>query len=281
MRLAPRFSFLNSKSVTCKTRRPAFFSALAKKHFVQHRLARAAQNKCAVDPKNVMPEVSYIEALELCSEFPMDSARLRFAPARIVQLAAPGGDDSVALPLPLGHSAAEERRDPSHREQIVQLFREIRTPLYSYLVCIGLKPHEADDIVQEAFLRLHRQLASGANIDEPRAWVFRVARNVSLNVHRVERRLISESGLDPKEDLKLQQRLDPEQNPEEVYLKREAMRRLGARITQLTEAQRQCLYLRAQGLRYREIAVVLGISVSSAAELLQRAVVKLNGEIHA
>ena len=59
------------------------------------------------------------------------------------------------------------------------------------------------------------------------------------------------------------------------------MRRLDAGIAQLTEPQRQCLYLRAQGLRYREIAVVLGISVSSAAELLQRAVVKLNGELHA
>lgn len=211
----------------------------------------------------------------------MDSASLRFAPARIVQFAAIGGDDGATLPLPLGRSAAEERRDPSHREQIVQLFREIRTPLYSYLVCIGLKPHEADDIVQEAFLRLHRQLAAGVHIDEPRAWVFRVARNVSLNVHRVERRLISESDLDATSDLKLQQRSDPEQNPEDLYLKREAMRRLDAGIAQLTEPQRQCLYLRAQGLRYREIAVVLGISVSSAAELLQRAVVKLNGELHA
>lgn len=211
----------------------------------------------------------------------MDSARLSFARAGIAHLAAIGGDDGATLPLPLGHSAADERRDPSYREQIVQLFREIRTPLYSYLVCIGLKPHEADDIVQEAFLRLHRQLAAGGHIDEPRAWVFRVARNVSLNVHRVERRLISESDLDASSDLKLRQRQDPEQSPEDFYLKREAMRRLDAGIAQLTEAQRQCLYLRAQGLRYREIAVVLGISVSSAAELLQRAIVKLNGEVHA
>ena len=114
----------------------------------------------------------------------MDSARLRFARAGIAHLAAIGGDDGATLLLPLGHSAADERRDPSHREQIVQLFREIRTPLYSYLVCIGLKPHEADDIVQEAFLRLHRQLAAGGHIDEPRAWVFRVARNVSLKIGR-------------------------------------------------------------------------------------------------
>jgi RNA polymerase sigma-70 factor, ECF subfamily len=196
------------------------------------------------------------------------------------RLASSGGGESFPLPVGMSGSTAEERRDPTHREQVIQLFREIRTPLYSYLVCIGLKPHEADDIVQEAFLRLHHQLQSGAKIVEPRAWVFRVARNVSLNVQRVQRRLVSETDLDPKDDLKLQQRFDAEQNPEEVYLRKEAMRRLDAGIAQLTEHQRQCVSLRAQGLRYREIAVVLGLSVSTVAELLQRAIVRLAGEIH-
>lgn len=210
----------------------------------------------------------------------MASPKFSSVPTGNMWLAAASGDESLALPLHLSSSATEDRHDTSYRERVIRLFREIKTPLYSYLVCIGVKPHEADDIVQEAFLRLYRQLSSGLRIDEPRAWIFRVARNVSLNVQRVERRLVSESDLDPKDDLRLQQRCDAGQNPEELYLKRETMRRLGAGIAQLTESQRHCMYLRAQGLRYREIAVVLGISVSSTAELLQRAIVKLNGEIH-
>lgn len=191
-----------------------------------------------------------------------------------------GGDQSVALPVLLGSNAIEERRILTHRERVVQLFREIRVPLYSYLVCIGVKPHEADDIVQEAFLRLHHQLESGANIEEPRAWVFRVARNVSLNAQRDQRRLVSESDLDPNESSKLELQCDLGPNPEELYRRKEVMQRLDAGIAQLTEPQRQCVHLRAQGLRYREIAVVLGVSVSSAAELLQRAIVRLAGEIH-
>jgi RNA polymerase sigma-70 factor (ECF subfamily) len=197
-----------------------------------------------------------------------------------VWLAVGGGNQSFALPVLLGRNAIEERRILNHRERVIQLFREIRLPLYGYLVCIGLKPHEADDIVQEAFLRLHRQLESGVNIEEPRAWVFRVAHNVSLNAQRVQRRLVPESDLDPKEGSKLEQRCDPEPNPEELYLRKEVMQRLDAGIAHLTEQQRQCVYLRAQGLRYREIAVVLGVSVSSAAEMLQRAIVRLAGEIH-
>lgn len=194
--------------------------------------------------------------------------------------AASGGDHSFALPGRLGTVAVGERRILSHREQIIELFREIHTPLYSYLVCIGLKPHEADDIVQEAFLRLHCQLECGAKIEEPRAWVFRVARNVSLNMQRVQRRMVSETNLDKNEEFSLRQRCDPGKNPEELYLSKEAMQRLDAGVAQLTESQRQCVYLRAQGLRYREIAAVLGVNVSSAAELLQRAIVRLAGEIH-
>jgi RNA polymerase sigma-70 factor (ECF subfamily) len=78
----------------------------------------------------------------------------------------------------------------------------------------------------------------------------------------------------------LEKRFDPEMNPETLYLKKEVMTRLDAGIARLTEQQRHCVYLRSQGLRYREIASVLGVSVSSAAELLQRAVVRLAGEIH-
>jgi RNA polymerase sigma-70 factor (ECF subfamily) len=198
----------------------------------------------------------------------------------VLQFAGSGNFHEVLLTTGLGLGAMEERRDFGNREILIQLFREIRMPLYGYLVCIGLKPHEADDIVQEAFLRLHQQLESGVKIEEPRAWVFRVARNASLNLQRVQRRLVFESDLDPKEESKLEQRFDPEMNPETLYLKKEVMIRLDAGIARLTEQQRHCVYLRSQGLRYREIAAVLGVSVSSAAELLQRAIIRLAGEIH-
>lgn len=198
-----------------------------------------------------------------------------------LRLAATEANTGVELRAPLERENIEKRGSPNHRENLIQLFREVRTPLYSYLVCIGLKPYEADDIVQEAFLRLHRQLESGTTIDEPRAWLFRVARNASLNAQRTRRRWVFETELSPAEDSVLQQRSSPEGTPEEVYLKKEEMKQLDARIGELTEQQRQCVYLRAQGLRYREIASVLGVTVSSAAELLQRAIVRLAGGTHA
>jgi RNA polymerase sigma-70 factor, ECF subfamily len=197
---------------------------------------------------------------------------------QILRLAATAMSAGVELETTVERNQIDRRAGPNHREYLIQLFREVRTPLYSYLISIGLKAHEADDIVLEAFLRLHRQLQSGTTIEEPRAWLFRVARNASLNAQRSQRRWIFETELSPKEDSLLQQRSTPDGTPEEVYLRKEAMKELHVRMGELTEPQRQCVYLRAQGLRYREIASILGVTVSSAAELLQRAIVRLAGE---
>lgn len=196
------------------------------------------------------------------------------------QFAADSGESGIVLTSTLGLSSAGERPRLSERDRVVELFREVRIPLFSYLVYLGLDPSEADDMVQESFLRLHRQLQSGTKIEEPRAWVFRVARNLALNFHRDHRRLIPEAELTSGREAQVQWLNDPEQSPESLYMRKETLMRLDAGLARLTEQQRQCVHLRVQGLRYREIATVLGISISSAAELLQRAIVRLASEIH-
>ncbi len=62
----------------------------------------------------------------------------------------------------------EERDDLSGRRQIAQLFAETRTSLYRYLVSIGIRPSQADDVIQEAFVRFYQQLEAGTKIKNPR-----------------------------------------------------------------------------------------------------------------
>lgn len=61
--------------------------------------------------------------------------------------------DSVPLVLPLSRLATEC--------EAATLYRELRKPLLRYLVCLGISADEAQDVVQDAFLSLHRHLASG------------------------------------------------------------------------------------------------------------------------
>jgi RNA polymerase sigma-70 factor, ECF subfamily len=170
--------------------------------------------------------------------------------------------DSLPLALPLARFATVAC-------EVTALYRELRQPLLRYLVCLGLSSDEAQDVVQDAFLRLHQHLASGGPQENIRGWVFRVAHNQARNRQGSYHRRFGKSL-----DLETDARLD-ETTPEGVVLQEERFRRLEEAIGLLSASERECLLLRAGGLRYREIAEVLGISISTAGDTVERAIRKL------
>ena len=171
-------------------------------------------------------------------------------------------DDSVPLALPLPRLAAGSA-------EVTALYRELRKPLLRYLVCLGLKADEAQDVVQDAFLSLQRHLASGGDQENVRGWVFRVAHNLARNRQTSYHRRFGET-LDGGRDF-----LAEDATPEQLVLEKEKLRHLAAAIQSLTKSERECLLLRAGGLRYREIGKVLGIATSTVGDTVERAMKKL------
>lgn len=168
--------------------------------------------------------------------------------------------DSLALPLSRLATGACE---------VTTLYRELREPLLRYLVCLGLSGDEAQDVVQDTFLSLHRHLTSGGPQDNIRGWVFRVAHNQARNRQGSYHRRFGESL-----DVEIEAILD-ETTPERLVLEKEKFKRLGKAITLLTDCERECLLLRAAGLRYREISEALGIPTSTVGGTVERAIRKL------
>jgi RNA polymerase sigma-70 factor, ECF subfamily len=169
--------------------------------------------------------------------------------------------ESVPFVLPLSRCATGS--------EATALYGELRKPLLCYLVGLGLSPDEAQDIVQDAFLSLHQHLAAGGSRENIRGWLFRVAHNAARNrQNRYERRFAAplEDGFDSASDVA---------TPERIVLEKEKFRRLQQAIKVLTGPERECLLLRAGGLRYREIAEVLGLSISTVGDTVDRAVRKL------
>lgn len=70
-------------------------------------------------------------------------------------------------------------------------------------------------------------------------------------------------------------RQDAGPNPEEQMAHGQRMERLRAVVHALPEQDRCCLYLRAEGLRYREIASALGISLGAVSIALARSLARL------
>ncbi len=177
-----------------------------------------------------------------------------------------GGGGSVLLGrLALLHKG--EGGDPNLRKKAIGLYDELRISVYGYLSCLGLEPQEAEDIIH---------LASGMRDDNLRGWVFRVAHNLTINLHKSSSRLLSSEVEEVARVLRY--RIDARLNPEELVLKKEQLARMVSAVCRLTLQQRQCLHLRAEGLRYREIAVVLGVSTQRVGDVVREALVQLAGE---
>jgi RNA polymerase sigma-70 factor, ECF subfamily len=175
--------------------------------------------------------------------------------------------------VPVGNSLVgilrQERDHSALQDQVAQLFTESREDVYRYLLTLGLHPPRAQEAVQEVFVRLYSTLKKGESIENPRAWVFRVAHNYGL---KVRARQTSEEPFDAALESRL---VASDQNPEQSFLERERMERFHRAVEGLSEQQRRCVFLRLEGLRYPEIGAALGISASAVGEFLRRAVSRL------
>jgi RNA polymerase sigma-70 factor (ECF subfamily) len=184
-------------------------------------------------------------------------------------LASPA-DSSISLPL---LTTARADRSPSPlEEEVTRLFDELRNPVLRYLLRLGLSVPDGDEVVQEVFLALFEHLRRGKPKTNLRGWVFRVAHNLALKRRHASgrRKVLAPAGSDAAE-----QQIDPAPNPEEQMANRQRQQRLLAVVSALPEHDRCCLHLRAEGLRYREIAQVVGISLGAVSLSLQRSLERL------
>jgi RNA polymerase sigma-70 factor (ECF subfamily) len=152
-------------------------------------------------------------------------------------------------------------------EKVIGLFDELRIPLLRYLAGFPLTLQDSEDVIQEVFLALFQSLRSGKSHQNVRGWLFRVAHNLALKKHLRSRKNIENAGA----LMAVEERVaDPAPSPEDQFAFHQVQKRLLSVVRAMPEQNRWCLYLRAEGLRYREIAEVLDISLGSVALYLER-----------
>lgn len=164
-------------------------------------------------------------------------------------------------------------------ERVRELVDELYDPLLRYLTLLSWDPEASEEIAQEAFLRLHQEILQGAKIGSAKGWLFRVAHNLAIDRARSAKPEHSLSDQDVSRRVEHQfGRALPD--PESLLLERERMKRLHRAVNALPIQQRHALYLRREGFRYREIAVILGMGETTVIDHVRRAVERLNQELH-
>jgi len=159
--------------------------------------------------------------------------------------------------------------------------------LYRFVYRILKDEGEAQDLVQETFLRVYRN-ASQYNPQYPlRVWIFSIASHLAMNIlSSARRRRIlffwsrSSSPEQEKDVPQEEEIMDPATNPEEEFSRQQISQRVRQAIDNLSPRQRIALTLsKLEGLSYKEIAEIMNINISAVESLIFRAKRKIQREI--
>lgn len=162
--------------------------------------------------------------------------------------ASPLADAGSCPPVVIEMPAIPEKR-PTLRE----VFEDQEAPLLRYAFSLVGQRETAEDLVQEAFLRLHAHWGEVAN---PRAWLFRSIRNLSLNHLRDHRRESPlESAAEPE---------SPAADPCRSLFHGETLGSLQLLLAELPDEERSLIGLKYRdGLKYEQISQHTGLSVGN------------------
>jgi len=155
-----------------------------------------------------------------------------------------------------------------------RLLAKYRSPLVSFLYRMVRNRATAEDLAQEAFLRVFRARKDYVPGAKFTTWLFRIATNLALNALRDSRHRLRDLSIDQTDQ---EQRpgldvIDTAEAIEQTLLERERAARIWAAVEALPEKQRVAVLLhKYQDLGYDEIARILGCSESALKSLLFRA----------
>jgi len=181
-------------------------------------------------------------------------------------------------------------RDPasaepsSGLETIEELFAALESPLLTYALRLAGGLGAAEDVVQEAFMKLHAQFDE---VREPRKWLYRTVHNLALNQRRAARKIVplekdarDADGNERSGGSSAAETADPQPLPDEQIIRLEGIGLVRLSVESLDDRSRELVRLKFnEGMSYREISAKTGLSVSNVGYILHHALKEIAEEL--
>ena len=156
------------------------------------------------------------------------------------------------------------------------LFETLEAPLLRYACKMVKRPEVAQDLVQEAFLKLHARQRS---VSQPKAWLYRTVHNLAINCLRKEGRMAL-LALDESEESPALEQAAHETLPDESLARMEIVGQVRLLLQKLEPKKRELIRLKfEEELSYKEISKRTGLSVGNVGYQLHHLLKTLAAEI--
>jgi len=166
-------------------------------------------------------------------------------------------------------------------EALEELFRRYYRPIYRFVYRQLSNEEASADVVQETFLRVFRSRKQYRPTSRFTHWIYRIARNLCVDEkRRYWNRNVTEasamgSAENPSADF-IDLQSSPAPSGADVLHEKEMEQIIRDAIESLSEEQRQVMLMhKYQGLAYKEIAEILGVTTESVKQRAYRAHVRL------
>jgi RNA polymerase sigma factor (sigma-70 family) len=162
-------------------------------------------------------------------------------------------------------------------ETIEELFAALEAPLLGYALRYTGERAQAEDVVQDAFMKLHAHFEI---VTQPRPWLYRTVHNLALNQRRASGKTVSldhSSEADPSPDTDL---ADPALLPDEKIIRHEGIGLVRISLAALDERSRELVKLKFNDeLSYKDIAARTGLTTGNVGFILHHALKTIATEL--
>ena len=171
--------------------------------------------------------------------------------------------------------------------QFADLAMEYMGSLYSAALRMTRNPADAEDLVQETYLKAYRAFGSFKEGTNLKAWLYRILTNTFINSYRARKRRPEQTEIDDVEDLYLYRRLggleavSAGRSAEEEVLEHFTESEVKDAVEALPEQFRMAVLLAdVEGFSYKEIAEILDIPIGTVMSRLHRGRKALQKTLH-